>query len=106
MPTVLPTKSSPRACRRGRPLTRAQAVWFYWLFGCAMVLDVQLHAAQRRVGRLGLDVAGDDLLRLAHRWLARQDAIIALLEIEEPAAVAQVRIAIRREHPPGDGPGR
>jgi len=44
---------------------------------------------------LGPDAGGDELLRLARRWLACHEAIAALLGTEEPAAVTQVRAAIR-----------
>lgn len=60
-----------------------------------MILDVRLQRAHRRVDRLGLDVAGDELLRLARRWLAGHEAIGALLQAEEPAAVTELRAALR-----------
>ena len=68
-----------------------------------MILDVRLQRAHRRVDRLGLDAAGDDLLRLARRWLASHEAISVLLNCSEPTHVAQVRARLGNRQEVGDG---
>lgn len=100
MPTEISARPAPQAYRRGRSLTWPQTVRFFWLFAGVMVLDVRLQRAHRRVDRLGLNVAGDELLRLARRWLACHEAIGALLMAEEPAAVAELRSALRAPRQP------
>ncbi|MGT2482151.1 hypothetical protein ACU4GR_32510 (plasmid) [Methylobacterium oryzae CBMB20] len=42
----------------------------------------------------GLDASGDELLRLARRWLDTHQQIGVLLGIPEPLHVAQVRAAL------------
>ena len=95
MPTEISARPVPRTYRRGRSLTWPQTVRFFWLFAGVMILDVRLQRAHRRVDRLGLDVAGDELLHLARRWLATHEAIGILLMAEKPAAVAELRAALR-----------
>ena len=69
-----------------------------------MILDVRLQFAHRPVDCLGLDVVGDELLRLARRWLACHGAIGVLLNFSEPPHVAQVpaRLGGRQEVEDGD----
>lgn len=95
MPTEILARPGPRAYRRGCTLTWPQTAWFFWLFAGVMILDVRLQRAHQRVDRLGLDVAGDELLRLARRWLACHEAIGVLLMAEEPAAVTELRAALQ-----------
>ncbi len=64
MPTALPARPAPRSYRQGRPLTRWQAVRFYWLFARVVILDARLHAARRRVDGA---VAIANVLRFAGR---------------------------------------
>lgn len=98
MPTALPIPE--------RRLSWAETVRFLGLVARVRWLDRRLHTAHARVDRLGLDVGGDHLLRLARRWLACHEAIGGLLGMPEPPHVAQVRIALGRPSQSGDSPGR
>lgn len=89
MPTALPIRPAPQ--RRLAPL---ETIRFLGLIVRVRWLDRRLHAAHRRVDRLGLDVAGDELLRLARYWLDTHQQIGALLGIPEPPHVAQVRATL------------
>ena len=95
MPTALPSRSAPQTYRRSRVLTWPQTIRFFWLFASVIILDFRLHRAHRRVDRLGLDAAGDELLRLARLWLTTHAAIAALLGIPEVPEAAQVRATLR-----------
>ena len=72
-------------------LSWRQTVRLFVLLGRVRWLDWRLAAAHRRVGRLGLDAAGDDLLRLARLWLDTHDAIADLLGAPAPPHVEEVR---------------
>ena len=100
MPTALPFRL-PRVRRLSLPET----VRFLVLIVCVRWLDRRLHAAHRRVDRLGLDAAGDELLRLARRWLDIHQQIGALLGIPEPPHIEQVRTTLRRPSDPRIGGG-
>lgn len=89
MPTLLPTRPAPE--RRLSPL---ETIRFLGLIVRVRWLDRRLHAAHRRVDRLGLDAAGDELLRLAQRWLATHQQIGILLGVPERPHVAQVRATL------------
>lgn len=95
MPTALPTRPAPE-----RRLSWPQTIRFLGLVARLRWLDRRLHAAHRRVDRLGPDLAGDELLRLTRRWLAAHGAVAALLGRPEPPQVSQVRIALRIPPPP------
>lgn len=94
MPTALPFRPV-----RVRRLSWPETIRFLRLVAHLRWLDRRLHAAHARVDRLGLDMGGAALLRLAHRWLATHEAVAALLGIPEPPQVTQVRIALRRPRP-------
>lgn len=102
MPTEIPGRADRRIYRPGRVLTWPQTVRFFWLFAQASILDARLHRAGRRARLASSDETGDELLRLARRWLAVHAAIGALLEAEEPEAVAQVRIVLSLPLRPSD----
>lgn len=89
MPTALPSRPPP-----ARRLSLLETVRFFGLLARVRWLDSRLHAAHRRVDRLGLDAAGAELLRLARRWLDIHRQIGALLGIPEPPHVAQVRATL------------
>lgn len=90
MPTAIPAPGRP-----ARRLSWRETARFFRLLARARWLHFQLTAAHRRVDRLGLDLAGGELLRLARRWLATHEEIAALLDIEAPPHVAQVRTVLR-----------
>lgn len=90
MPTTIHTPYRPARRLSWRETTR-----FFRLLARARWLHFRLTAAHRRVDRLGLDVAGDELLRLARRWLATHQEIAALLDIEAPLHVEQVRTVLQ-----------
>jgi hypothetical protein len=86
MPTILPRRTGPE-----RRLSWAETIWFFCLIARVRWLDRRLHAACRDLDRLGLDVAGAQLLDIAYRWLAVHQRIGALLGLPEPSHVARVR---------------
>ena len=89
MPTALPFRLPPV-----RRLSLPETARFLVLIVRARWLDRRLHAVHRQVDRLGLDAAGDELLRLARRWLDVHQQIGAMLGIPEPPHVAQVRATL------------
>ena len=90
MPTALPFRLPPV-----RRLTLPETVRFLVLIVRVRWLDRRLHAAHRRVDCLGLDAAGDELLRLARRWLDLHQQIGAMLGISELPHVAIVRATLQ-----------
>ena len=75
-----------------RRLTWPQTLQFFALLARVRWLDRRMYASHRLVDRLGEDVAGDELLKLAHRWLATHEAIGDLIGCPEPP---QVRVILK-----------
>jgi hypothetical protein len=69
----------------------------------ARSLSWRMGRASRRQSHIGVDRAGDRLLRLTGRWLAYHRAIADLLGEPEPEDVAKVRQTFSGNPPP---PGR
>lgn len=86
MPTALPHR-----LRLVAHLTFRQSAHVLWLAVCIRSLGKAMERAGRQSRRPGNTKAGDRLLRLARRWLARNDELSALLDAPEPAEVRQVR---------------
>lgn len=86
MPTALPHR-----LRLVAHLTFRQSAHVLWLAVCIRSLGKAMERAGRQSRRPGNTKAGDRLLRLARRWLARNDELSALLGAPEPIEVRQVR---------------
>ncbi|MGU3664532.1 hypothetical protein ACLBX9_10150 [Methylobacterium sp. A49B] len=97
MPTALPIRlaTAEAAQRLSWPATARLLI----LLLRVRWLNRRLVVAHQRVDRLGLDVAGPDLLLTARRWLATHEAIAALLGRPEPDHVTQVRATLRHWDP-------
>lgn len=86
MPTGLPHR-----LRLVAHLTFRQSARVLWLAACIRSLGKAMERAGRQSREPGNTKAGDRLLRLARRWLARNDELSALLGAPEPVEVQEVR---------------
>jgi hypothetical protein len=92
MPTELPTQRATVAAAKN--LSWPDVVRLLILMTRVRWLNRRLEAARYRVDQHGLDVAGTDLVIIARRWLAAQEAVADLLGLPERAEVAKVRATL------------